>query len=94
MATKMDARLDVRLPGPLKELIQQAADLSGQTVSDFVVSTLTEKARRMVQQERLTILSDRDRDRFLKMLDADIKPNSALRRAAKWYQKQHGRMED
>jgi uncharacterized protein (DUF1778 family) len=93
MSAALDARLDVRLPGRLKGLIQEAAELSGQTVSDFVISTLSEKARRIIHQERLTVLSDRDRDIFLKMLDADAKPNPALRRAAKWYKKHHARLE-
>ena len=82
MAATLGARLDVRLPSQLKDLIQQAAELSGQTISDFVVSTLSDRARKIVQEERLTVLSDRDRDIFLKMLDSDAKPNQALRRAA------------
>ena len=94
MPATLNARLDVRLPGQLKNLIQEAAELSGQTMSDFVVSTLSTTARRILHQERLTVLSDRDRDIFLKMLDADAKPNQALRRAAKWYKKHHARMED
>jgi flagellar hook protein FlgE len=54
----------------------------------------TEAARRIVRQNSITVLSDRDRDIFLAMLDADAKPNAALRRAAKRYQKNHGRMAD
>ena len=94
MSSALNARLDLRLPGQLKSLIQEAAELSGQTMSDFVISSLSETARRIVQQERLTMLSDRDRGIFMKMLDADAKPNQALRRAARWYQKHHARMED
>jgi uncharacterized protein (DUF1778 family) len=94
MSSALNARLDLRLPGQLKSLIQEAAGLSGQTMSDFVISTLSETARRVVQRERLTILSDRDRDIFLKMLDADAKPNQTLRRAARWYKKHHARLAD
>jgi uncharacterized protein (DUF1778 family) len=85
----MRDRLNVRLPDRLKDLIQEAAELSGQTMSDFVVSTLSTTARRILHQERLIVLSDRDRDIFLKMLDADAKPSQALRRAARWYKKHH-----
>ena len=87
MAATLNARLDVRLPNQLKDIIQQAAELNGQSVSDFVVSTLSETARRIVQRETLTVLSDRDREVFLKLLDADAKPNAALRQAARWYRK-------
>jgi hypothetical protein len=36
------------------------------------------------------VLSDRDRDRFLKALDNPPKPNTALRQAAARYAKKHG----
>ena len=94
MAATLDARLDVRLPNQLKQIIQQAAELNGQSITDFVVSTLIETARRVVQQERLTVLSDRDRDIFLKLLDADAKPNQALRKAASSYRKHHAPVAD
>jgi uncharacterized protein (DUF1778 family) len=94
MSGTLNARLDLRLPIQLKTLIQEAAEMSGQTMSDFVISTLSETARRVVHRERLTMLSDRDRDIFLKMLDADGKPNQALRRAAKRYKAHHARMAD
>ena len=94
MAATLDARLDVRLPNQLKEIIQQAAELNGQSITDFVVSTLSETARRVVQRERLTVLSDGDRDIFLKMLDADAKPSPALRKAARWYRKHHDPVAD
>jgi uncharacterized protein (DUF1778 family) len=94
MAGTVDSRLDVRLSRQAKKLIQEAADLSGQSLTDFVVSTLSEKARRIVHQERLTVLSDRDRDLFLALLDADAKPNAELRKAAKWYSKTYAQVED
>jgi uncharacterized protein (DUF1778 family) len=92
MATgqKNDARLDFRLNRQLKELIDQAACLMGQSVSDFAVSTLVERARRIVQENSTTILSDRDRDIFLAMLDADGRPNEALKRAARRFKARHG----
>ena len=90
MATTLQARLDVRLTAQLKELIVEAASLQGQSVTDFAVSTLAETARRIVQQNSMTILSDRDRDIFLAMLDSQDKPNETLRRAAKRYKKHYG----
>jgi len=94
MAAALDSRLNVRLNRKLKKLIQEAAALNGQTLTDFIVSTLSERARKIVQQEWLTMLSNRDRDIFLTMLDADTKPNSALRKAAAWYKKNYGRKAD
>jgi uncharacterized protein (DUF1778 family) len=94
MPSTSAARLDVRLTAELKKLIQEAATLSGRTVSDFAVATLADAAQRIIQQHSMTMLSDRDRDIFLKMLDADTKPNAALRRAAQHYRKHHAGMAD
>lgn len=81
-------RLDIRLQPDTKKLIQQAAALRNQSVTQFVVSTLTAAADNAVAEHSRTVLSDRDRDLFLKLLDDPPEPNAALRKAAKSYRKQ------
>jgi uncharacterized protein (DUF1778 family) len=86
-----DARLNFRLPSDLKEVIEEAAASLGQSVSDFAVSTLVQQARSVIEQRNVTVLSDRDRDRFSDLLDeAEARPNAALTKAAKRYKKQLG----
>ncbi len=86
-----DARLNFRLPADLKEVIEEAAVSLGQSVSDFAVSTLVQQARSVIEQRNVTTLSDRDRDRFIALLDdAETRPNAALVRAAKRYKKTLG----
>ena len=80
-------RLDIRLNPDTKELIQEAAMLRNQTVTQFVVSTLAESAGRVVAEYARAALSDRDRDLFLQLLDDAPPPNQALRNAAKSYRK-------
>lgn len=80
-------RLDVRLTLDTKELIQRAAELRNQTITQFVVSTLSEEAGRVVDSHERTTLSDRDRDLFVRLLDAPPEPNKALRNAAADYRK-------
>jgi len=82
---KSDARLDFRLNSQAKEVIEQAAAVSGQSVSDFAVSALYRTAKEVLEREQTTRLSNRDRDVFLAMIDSDAKPNEALKRAAKRY---------
>ena len=82
---KSDARLDFRLNRQVKEVIEQAAAVSGQSVSDFAVSALYRTAKEVLEREQTTRLSNRDRDVFLAMLDSDAKPNGALKRGAKRY---------
>ena len=76
-------RLGVRLSAENKGLIAQAADLLGLNVSAFTVSTLVEKAQAVVDRRAVVTMSNKDRDRFLSLLDNPPKPTAALRRAAK-----------
>jgi uncharacterized protein (DUF1778 family) len=86
-----DSRLNFRLPSELKEVIEEAAASLGQSVSEFAVGTLVRQAREVVHQKRVTVLSNRDRDRFLALLDdAEVEPNAALLKAAKRYKKHFG----
>lgn len=78
-------RLDIRLQADTKELIQQAAALRNQSVTQFVVSTLSVAAGDVVSEHSHTVLSDRDRDLFLKLLDDPPEPNAALKNAAMSY---------
>ena len=83
-----DARLDFRLNRQIKEVIEQAACASGQSLSDFAVSVLYRTAKEVLDREQNTRLSNRDRDTFLAMLDSEAPPNEALKSAAKRYKKQ------
>ncbi len=88
---KNDARLNFRLSAELKEVIEQAAAHTGQTVSDFAVSTLVQSARTIIKEHDRTELTSRDRDIFVALLDdSKAKPNKALAAAARKYKKQTG----
>ncbi len=87
-AREREARLNFRLPGELKAVIEKAASALGQSVSDYAISTLVRNSRSVLQQSAVTELSDRDRDRFLAAIDdTDAKPNKALIEAANRYKK-------
>lgn len=86
-----DARIDFRLSSDLKKTIEDAAAKMGQSVSDFAISTLVQTARKILHDQQVTQLSERDRERFVAMLDDDSsQPNAALVKAAKRYKKQVG----
>jgi uncharacterized protein (DUF1778 family) len=87
-AAKNDARLNFRLASDLKRTIEEAAALTGQTVSEFAVSTLVRNARKVIDERRRMELSRRDRELFVKLLDQEAKPNKALVAAARKYKKQ------
>jgi uncharacterized protein (DUF1778 family) len=86
-AAPNDARLNFRLPTALKRSIEEAAARTGQSVSDFAVSTLVRTARDVIEQESVTRLSNHDRDVFVSILDdTDAHPNEALTAAAMKYE--------
>ena len=85
------ARLDFRLSDEAKARIEKAALVSGQSLSDFAASTLTREANEVLASYEATVLSDRDRDLFLELLDAPDAPNEALQNAFARYQS--GRVE-
>ena len=84
-----DARINFRLSSELKKTIEDAAAEMGQTVSDFAVSTLVLTARKILHDQQVTRLSERDREVFMAILDDESsKPNDALVKAARRYKKQ------
>jgi uncharacterized protein (DUF1778 family) len=87
---KADARINVRLSTELKQTIEEAAAALGQSVSEFAISTVVREARQILQEAQVTRLSNRDRDRFLAALDAaEVRPNAALKTAARRYRRRH-----
>jgi uncharacterized protein (DUF1778 family) len=83
-----DARMDFRLPAWQKAEIERAALAQNRSLTEFATTILTEAARKVLAEHERhahVTLSNRDRDRFLAMLDADPTPNRALRAAAQRY---------
>ena len=90
MATTKDTRIEVRVTRELKEAFEAAAAYLGQSVSEFVVATVRARAFEVSAQRARTVLSNRDRDRFLAALDA-AEPSAALRASAEKYRSTAGR---
>lgn len=88
--SKVD-RMHFRLPSEIKERIEKAAVVSGQTVTDFAISTLAQTAEQVLGEYETRRLSARDRERFLAILDAAEAPNETLRAAAESYKKRFGK---
>jgi uncharacterized protein (DUF1778 family) len=79
-------RIDLRISSELKRLIEQAATLTGQTVSSFITDTVVERSRQVIQEAETIRLSTQDRDIFLAVLnDENARPNAAMLEAAEHY---------
>ena len=82
-ATSRQKRLDMRVSEELKELLQHAADLNDQSLTDYVLSRAREAARRDIREHEVLTLSVRDSARFADLLLNPPEPNRHLVRAAR-----------
>ena len=71
-------RLEVRLKPEHKQLIERAAAVSGQLVSQFVVPIILKRAESVLKRYEWTVLASRDREAFLGILDGNEPPTPAL----------------
>ena len=81
------ARLDIRLNPQAKEKIEQAAVVSHQSLTDFVVTSLLRASEEALQRQQIIHLTNRDRDLFLAALEGDSRPNRPLRKAAERFKR-------
>ena len=80
MAPQATARIDLRLRADLKRLVEEAAELSAQTVSSFVTSTVVERAKSVVESAQRVRLGRADAEAFLAALERPVDHNDALSR--------------
>jgi uncharacterized protein (DUF1778 family) len=78
-------RLEARVSPETKALFQEAATLEGRSLTDFVVSSAVESAKRVIRERELMGLSRRDRMAFVDSLLNPPAPNARLQKAARRY---------
>jgi uncharacterized protein (DUF1778 family) len=84
------ARLEARLSAVQKGLFQRAADLSGRTLSEFVIKSAEDAAERLVREHTVVRLSPQDQTAFVKALLDDAAPSPRLLQAAAAYKQELG----
>ncbi len=72
------ARINLRTSQEVKEMIERAAAAVGATVSSFMLQNATEVARRVLAEQEVIVMANRDRDAFLNALDHPPEPTQAL----------------
>ena len=88
--TGRNARLEARVPALQKSLFQQAAALSGRTLSEFVVASAQEAAERVIKAHETIRLSRAEQEAFVTALLDPPAPNERLQQAARAYRQQLG----
>lgn len=78
-------RITARVSDSVRDTLEQAAELLGATVNQFVVQTAYVEAQRVIERESVIRLSQKDARKILALLDNPPKPNKRLKDAVKSY---------
>ena len=76
-------KITTRVSASVRQTLEQAAELLGTTVNQFVVHTAYIEAQRIIERESTIRLSQEGARRVLSLLDNPPKPNKRLRAAVK-----------
>jgi uncharacterized protein (DUF1778 family) len=76
-------RITARVSDNVRVTLEQAAELLGATVNQFVVQTAYQEAQRVIERESVIRLSQKDARKVLALLDNSPKPNKRLKDAVK-----------
>ena len=85
-----DQRLETRVTAEQKTLIERAAALQGRTVTDFVLTSVQEAARRAIEEHQQLELSVRDSQAFVEALLRPRPVNARLRQTIRRYRQLTG----
>jgi uncharacterized protein (DUF1778 family) len=82
---KKNARLEARVTEEQKQLMEKAASLRGQNLTEFMVSVLAEASYRVIKDSSLLELTERDRTTFANALLNPPNPSDRAYADAQWY---------
>lgn len=80
MAVAMkDVRIDLRTSACQKTLLEQAAELKHTSLSSYILASSLKQAQLDVAENETLLLSNRDRDLIMSILENQPEPNEALK---------------
>jgi len=86
MKTIEKTRFDTRLTKEQKEFFEYAASIGGyRSLTEFVLVSVEERAKQIVEEHNKIISSKRDQEIFFQAISEAPKPNEALENAATRY---------
>jgi uncharacterized protein (DUF1778 family) len=76
-------RIIVRISAIIQDILQQAAELSGVTLNQFMVEAALKEAKKVIEYEGLITLSEIDADNVFSLIENPPAPNENLKAATK-----------
>ena len=86
----MDVSIDLRVTQEQKEILERAAALRGVSVSAYTLFHVLPAAKQEVDSHERLVLSDRDRDLFMSVIENPPELKEKLKSAIKQYQEKYG----
>ena len=87
-STRRVERLEARVTADQKRLLQEAAEVQGRKLTDFVVGSLVETATRVLRERELVVLGAKDREVFVRaLLSPPMLKGGRLARAVDQYRR-------
>ncbi|HGG4756870.1 TPA: DUF1778 domain-containing protein [Salmonella enterica subsp. enterica serovar Ball] len=83
MSALKKQRIDLRLNEDDKHMIEEAAAMTNQSISQFMVSTASERAAEVIDQHRRLLLNEESWNLVMDAITNPPVPNDRLKRAAK-----------
>jgi uncharacterized protein (DUF1778 family) len=80
-----NARLEARVTAEQKQLMERAAYLRGQNLTEFMVAVLADAAMQIIKDREFLELTDRDRAIFADALLNTLAPSETAYGDAQWY---------
>jgi len=85
---KRTERLDARVTKEEKRVIETAASLRGISVTDLMRTTITDAANKIIRENEILTLSERERQAFVQALMNPRRPNDAAIAAVRRYRRE------
>jgi len=79
LAMTKDARIEVKTSSEIKELLQNAAQSLGMDLSSFLISVSTQRAKEIMREEQLLILSTKEWEKLEAYRSKEHQPTQALK---------------
>ena len=76
---RKDDVIQIRTSAETKAVLNRAAALRGQKLSEFMLDSARRQAEEAILDQRIFILDSKAHDKFLALLDAPTKPSKQLK---------------
>lgn len=86
-----DCRIDLRVTQEQKELLERAASLKGISLSAYTLFYVLPAARQDIDFYERLVLSDRDRDLFMSVIENPPELSGKLKSAIRQYRDKYGK---